>query len=245
MNNIMAHVVAGYPSPEECVELMLGMQELGIGTIEVQVPFSDPIADGETIMQANDRALVGGMDTGGSFKLIAQARKRGLNAEIYLMSYVQKAVHFGFDDFCRAAAEAGVSGLIIPDLPFDSPEYEELAAAISDSSLQIVPVISPGISKDRLASVLAGAKELVYLTSMKGITGNKLLVSDELGELCGLVRKLSPGVQVAIGFGIQNPEDIRQVLEIADIAVVGSSVIREIDKSGVTGGLELIKRLAA
>lgn len=242
---LMAHVVAGYPSRVDCIELMLGMQKAGVGLIEVQIPFSDPIADGETIMQANDRALENGMDTAGSFELIKTARKKGLKTDIYLMSYVQKAVHFGIDNFAREAFAAGAAGLIIPDLPFDSPEYERISKAAETNRLEIVPVISPGMSKQRLAADLAGKPQLIYLTSTKGITGNKLSVSDELGKLCEAAGKLSPDSTLAIGFGVQTKQDVLDVLKIADIAVVGSAVIREVEKSGIQAALKLIKNLAA
>lgn len=242
---LMCHVVAGYPSKESCIELMLGMQQAGVGVIEVQIPFSDPIADGETIMQANDRALENGMDTASSFELIKTARKRGLKTNLYLMSYVQKVIHYGIENFVHEAVAADAAGLIIPDLPFDSPEYERILEALAANQLEIVPVISPGMSKRRLADDLAGRPRLIYLTSTKGITGNKLSVSDGLGKLSEAARELSPGSTLAIGFGIQTKQDVSDVLEIADIAVVGSAVIREVEKSGVQKGLDLIKNLAA
>lgn len=240
---LMTHVVAGYPSREECIELLLGMQKAGVGIMEVQIPFSDPIADGETIMKANDKALAQGIDTEDSFKLIEEARLKGLKAEIYIMSYAQKLIHNGIGAFCKRAGRAGAKGLIIPDLPFDSPEYKELIRATAETSLQIVPVVSPGISAQRLKGALANSGELVYLTSTKGITGNRLLVSDELGRLSGEIRKLSPDKQVAIGFGIRNADDVSRVLKIADLAVVGSSVIREVEKGGANGALKFIRQL--
>jgi tryptophan synthase alpha subunit len=241
--NIMAHVVAGYPSPEECVELMLGMQKLGVEMIEVQIPFSDPIADGETIMRANDRALEHGMTVKSSFALLRQAREQGLKSNIYIMSYVQKLIHCGFEDFCRWANEVEAAGLIIPDLPFDSPEYAQLASAEKKYLLEIVPVVSPGMDPQRLTALAADKKGLVYLTSTKGITGNKLNVSAELAGLCEKIKKLSPGLTLAVGFGVQNKKDVNEVLQIADIAVVGSSVIRRIETSGTKAGLSLIQKL--
>lgn len=239
----MTHVVAGYPSREGCIELLLGMQQAGVDKIEVQVPFSDPIADGETIMRANDVALDNSTDTAGSFELIKKARARGLTAEVYIMSYLQKVIHFGVEKFCRQANAAGVKGLIIPDMPFDSPEYKEVFEAAKGHSLQIVPVVSPGMNEQRLKKALVARPPLVYLTSTKGITGNKLSVSEGLGELCGSVRRISPGSAVAIGFGIQSKKDVNQVLKIADIAVVGSAVIRKIENSGIKAALKLVNEL--
>ncbi len=108
MNKIMTHVVAGYPSFDKCIELMRGMEKAGVGMIEVQIPFSDPIADGETIMLANDVALSRGMTTEKSFALIAEA---GLKIDVYVMSYFQKISHFGIDEFCSSAARVGGQGL--------------------------------------------------------------------------------------------------------------------------------------
>src|SRR5256885_530537 len=89
--SLVCHVVAGYPSPKECLQLLFGMQAIGVEAIEVQIPFSDPIADGETIMEANDAALNGGITTAKSFELIKTARQRGLETDLYIMSYLQKA----------------------------------------------------------------------------------------------------------------------------------------------------------
>lgn len=243
--SIMTHVVAGYPSPEECIELMLGMQQAGVNIIEVQIPFSDPIADGETIMRANDAALENGMDISGSFDLIKQAKEKGLSSRIYIMSYAQKLVHCGIEDFCQKAAGSGASGLIIPDLPYDSPEYEELLGAVDKNNLEIVPVVSPGMSGERLSGELAHAGRLVYLTSMKGITGKQLRVSEALTEFAAKVKKSAPEASLAIGFGVQKKEDVEDILKIADIAVVGSAVIKEIQSNGTNGALEFIGSLVS
>lgn len=245
MNKLMCHVVAGYPSADECIDLMLAMQKAGVEIIEVQIPFSDPIADGPTIMKANDVALGSGMTIRNSFEMIKKARERGLTKDVYIMSYVQKLIHSGIEDFCRRAAKVDAAGLIIPDLPFDSPEYETLIKAAQKNSLRIVPVISPGIGKERLDFDLSHDSPLVYITSMKGITGNRLTVTHELAELCDSVRSLSPESVLAIGFGVQNRKDVEQVLKIADIAVVGSSVIKKINESGISGASEFIGNLVS
>ncbi|HEX5797423.1 MAG TPA: tryptophan synthase subunit alpha [Candidatus Saccharimonadales bacterium] len=242
-NKLMAHVVAGYPSEEDCIELMLGMEELGVGIIEVQIPFSDPIADGETIMRANDVALDGGMDTKSSFDMLRKARSRGLAAEIYIMSYIQKLNSLGMETFCENAARAGAKGLIVPDLPFDSPEYKALLKTTNKHSLELVPVVSPGMSEKRLSGALNDSPGLVYLTSIKGITGSKLQAGSELDELCKQIRRLAPQAELAVGFGVRDAKDVKQMLKMADMVVVGSAVIRRIKSSGVRGGLELIKQL--
>lgn len=244
MNKLMCHVVAGYPDPEACLRLMLGMQASGAAAIEVQIPFSDPIADGETIMEANDMALAGGMTTAASFSLIEKARAQGLKSDIYIMSYLQKVLHFGFDNFCDDASTCGAKGLIIPDLPYDSPEYKELTVYTHNLGLELVPVLSPGMLEGRLRALLASNPPTVYVTSSRGITGNEYSPAAELGQLVGEVRKLSEA-EIMIGFGISTPGDVREALTIGDIAVVGSAVIKIIQESGVNSTLKFVKTLAA
>lgn len=238
---LMTHVVAGYPNEKECVDLLLGMQNAGIGVIEVQIPFSDPIADGETIMQANDRAIENGMTTAKSFELIKKARKSGLKTEIYIMSYVQKVLSFDAEDFCDQAGSVGAKGLIIPDLPIDTEEYGLLSKTADKYNLEIVPVVSPGSDKDRLRKVTEPATDLIYLTSIKGITGNKLILNASLKALAKEVKRLKPDSRLAVGFGIQTKEDAKEVLAIADIAVVGSAVIRRIAEGGVKEALKFLR----
>lgn len=242
-NKLMCHVVAGYPSEKECVELLLKMQSAGIRTIEVQIPFSDPIADGETIMIANDHAIEQGMTTKKSFELIKTARKSGLKTDIYIMSYTQKLVSFGIENFCKTAQSAGVKGLIVPDLPIDADEYPMLSAKAGKYNLEIVPVVSPGSSEQRLKQSLGTAGELIYLTSIKGITGNKLKLNKSLIKTAKEIKKRKPDAKLAIGFGIETKQDIEEILRIADIAVLGSSVIRKINQAGVSGAISFLSKL--
>ncbi|MEX2028556.1 MAG: tryptophan synthase subunit alpha [Candidatus Curtissbacteria bacterium] len=239
----MCHIVAGYPSQEKCIDLLLGMQKAGIQTVEVQIPFSDPIADGETIMIANDRALENGMTTQKSFELIKTARKSDLKTDIYIMSYIQKLISFGVDNFCKQAQSADVKGLIIPDLPIEAGEYKLLRREADKYGLEIVPVVSPGTEKDRLRRGVSSAGSLIYLTSIKGITGNKLKLNKQLDQTAKEVKKQRPDVELAIGFGIATKQDIEEILRIADMAVLGSAVIREINKSGVDGAVKFLSEL--
>lgn len=240
---LMTHVVAGYPSEKECIDLLLGMQKVGINMIEVQIPFSDPIADGETIMIANDRAIENGMTVKKSFDLIKTVRKNGLESDIYIMSYTQKLISFGIDNFCKQAKSAGVKGLIIPDLPIEAEEYTALSKSAGKKGLEIVPVISPGSGNDRLLRSVKTAGELIYLTSIKGITGNQLNLSASLEQTAKKIKEHRSDAKLAVGFGIGSKQDVREVLRIADIAVLGSSVIREINKSGVDGAVKFLSGL--
>ncbi len=243
MSNLMTHVVAGYPDEKSCIELLLKMQEAGVRTMEVQIPFSDPIADGETIMIANDKALELGMTTKKSFDLIKTAGKSGLKADIYIMSYTQKLISFGIDSFCAQAKSARAKGLIIPDLPYDADEYDTVSKAAAKYGLEIVPVVSPGMEESRLKKCVTHAGNLIYLTSIKGITGNKLKLDASLEKTAKKIKTFRPESKLAIGFGIETKKDVDNILRFADMAVVGSSVIRRINKAGIKGAVEFIAEL--
>lgn len=241
-NKLVTHVVAGYPTGQACLELMFGMQEAGVNAIEVQIPFTDPTADGPDIMKANDIALAGGMTIENCFKLIRKSRKAGLVVPIYIMTYVNKLHHFGFTKFCEQAQQCQIAGLIVPDLPVDMPEHSELAKVCAVAGLQLVPVLSPGTDTYRLKRYGLETRQLVYVTSSKGITGNQLTVEPELIELLKTIRTISD-CEIALGFGIQNLSDVRKALELADIAVIGSEVIRKITQGGISKAALFVKQL--
>jgi tryptophan synthase alpha subunit len=237
MNKIMTHVVAGYPTFSECIDLMKMMKTAGVNMVEVQIPFSDPIADGETIMRANDEALKQGMTVEKCFELI---RKANLTIEVYVMSYYQKINHTGLEKFCKLAGQTGSKGLIIPDLSFDAPEYSKLLKIAAEYDLELVPVISPGMSHVRLDKALENSKSLIYLTSMKGITGRNMHIDSELTDIAKYVKIARPDAVLAIGFGISNRKDLLEVLKIGDVGVIGSAVIRKIDSNGMEAAVDFI-----
>jgi tryptophan synthase alpha chain len=239
---VMCHVVAGYPSPDVCVQLMLGMQQAGVTAVEVQVPFSDPIADGEAIMGANDVVLASGMTTEGSFQLIERARSMGFTTDAYVMSYLQKLQHFGYEAFCSLARDCGVLGLIIPDLPIDAPEYLVLAKLCKQYGLNIIPVLSPGMDVTRLHAWLASSPPMLYVTSRRGITGSAYWGTAELLALVAQIRSLCEAT-VLIGFGIVTTEDVSDALEIGDIAVIGSAIIKRVRDAGLDDTLAYIRDL--
>jgi len=241
---VMCHVVAGYPDPETCLELMLGLQASGAAALEVQIPFSDPIADGATIMRANDVALEHGMTTAGSFDLIKQARRQGLSTDLYIMSYVQKIRHHGLSEFCRRAAAVEAKGLIVPDMPYDSPEFAQLSKLAAKRQLGIVPVLSPGMSEPRLRAILALKPACLYITTTRGITGSKYSPANQLKQLVSEIRQHS-GAQLMVGFGIATPDDVGDALQQGDLAVVGSAVIKKLQASDVEQTLAYVRTLTA
>lgn len=238
----MTHVVAGYPAEDRCVELMLGMQKAGVAMIEIQIPFSDPSADGPVIMRANDIALENGMSIQGCFDMISNAREHGLNVPVYVMTYANKVVSFGSREFCKQAQKHTIAGLIIPDLPFETTDYIELSAECTQLGVDLVPVISPGILQNRLRGYDLSIHKLVYVTSTQGITGKELNIKTDLQDLIKNIRTTTEA-QIALGFGVRMQADVEQALQIADVAVVGSAVIEKVDQLGVDGALQFIQSI--
>lgn len=239
---LACHVVAGFPDSQDCVALMKGFSKAGVSVVEVQIPFSDPIADGETIMSANDTAIELGMTTRDSFKLIQTARSEGVSCKIYVMTYVQKIYHLGYAEFTKLAKAAGVDGFIVPDLPVDSEEYDNLQAAAKNAGIGIIPVLSPGMAKKRLTMILDTKPSVVYLTSRSGITGTSYSAAINLREVSVEIRKKTQS-QIIIGFGIASEADVTNALEYGDMAVVGSALVRAVNEGGVAKALLLVNQL--
>jgi tryptophan synthase alpha subunit len=241
-NKLMTHIVAGYPTKAQSVELLLRMQTAGVTAVEVQIPFSDPVADGPTIMMANDAAIRNTVTVRASFSIVNVARQKGLVIPVYLMTYANKLVSYGLQKFCMDAKACGAVGLIIPDLPIGSSEYNQTKRHCDGKGLDLIPVLSPGMSDVRLALYMSGLSKLVYVTSTKGITGKELGIHKDLLVLINKIR-LSSSCEIALGFGIRNRSDVQKALKRADIAVIGSEVIRVIEKDGLEKATDFIKTL--
>lgn len=243
MNSLMTHIVAGYPSLIDSQQLVLDMAAIGVDYLEVQIPFSDPSADGSTIMKANDVALKNGTTIDDVFGLVRQVRDRKVDLPVYLMSYANKLHHQGISSFCKGAARAGASGCIVPDLPLGTPEYNELLSGCSQHELAYVPVVSPGMDQARLERYLDDAGSLVYVTTTRGITGNNLALDRGLQKVVAAIRASRPDVLIALGFGLRTVDDVSRALELADTAVVGSAVIDVVERHGSPKAIDFIEQL--
>lgn len=241
-NRVMSHIVGGYPTIDDSIELLLEMQRVGVFAVEVQIPFSDTSADGPEIMHANEVALENGLTVDRCFEMVKNAKQEGFNVTTFLMSYIQKIINYGVDDFCREASNCSIEGLIIPDLPVDSIEHMELSNACRKYQINLVPVLTPGMSEVRLQMYLKDNPRIIYVTSMRGITGSKLRYSKDLDSLIRKIKK-EINCDVAVGFGVRTRSDAAQIMEIADIAVVGSVVIEALRIEGVSKAIEILKRI--
>lgn len=222
-NNLMTHIVAGYPSMNECEKIVLAMAQLGVSFVEIQIPFSDPIADGPTIMKANEKALLNGVIPDDCFKLIKRLKKK-IKIPILIMTYFNIPFRYGLDKFCRRAKESQVYGLIIPDIPIDEEKYENYLELCEKYNLHAIQIISPITTKKRLKKISKIASGFLYCVSTLGTTGERSKLDPELSSYIGNVKKYIK-LPLALGFGISSKEQVLAALKYADIAVIGSKII--------------------
>jgi tryptophan synthase alpha chain len=220
---IMAHLVAGYPDRDRCLEAALGLAEGGASYLELQFPFSDPTADGPLIQQACDAALAGGFRVEAGFGLLARIRE-ATGLPIFLMSYAGLVVRRGVPDFLRRARQAGAAGLIVPDLPVDSDEglYEGGRAL----GLAVVPVAAPDTRPRRLALMASTGAQYLYAALRRGITGQPTAIGPE--NLAFLEAVGGLGWKVLAGFGVRRREQVQALAPRAHAVVVGSRFVEEV-----------------
>jgi len=236
---IMTHIVLGYPSFEDCYRIVEAMVEVGVDLMELQIPFSEPLADGPVILRANHRALERGATVQ---KCLNFARRVTLAFEIpfVIMSYYNILLQFGIKRFVSAMAEADLRGAIIPDLPpEEGQEYVKLMRACE---LAPVFIFSPTTSDDRLQYIASLAHGFVYCVARKGVTGSRTNFSEDLVNYLARCRKATH-LPLALGFGIKEKRDIAFIKRKVDIAVIGTQTIRIIEEQGINTVGDFIRGL--
>jgi tryptophan synthase alpha chain len=221
---LIAYVMAGDPSLQETEQLVMGLEQAGADIIELGVPFSDPIADGPVIQQAAERALRSGTSLP---KIISMVRRLRAKTQIplVLMAYYNSVHAFGPERFCQEAAQAGVDGLIMPDMPPD--EAGPLKGPAATAGLPLIYLLAPTSTAERRTFVARQSQGFVYYVSLTGITGAKLVNLDDVGKNVEKIRKVTK-VPVAVGFGVATPIDAARVAAIADGVIVGSAIVKQI-----------------
>jgi len=222
---LIAYLMAGDPSLAHTEQLVLALELAGADVIELGVPFSDPIADGPVIQRAAQRALQGGTSLRQILELVKSLRER-TNIPIVLMLYYNSIHALGHETFCRAAKEAGVDGLIVPDMPPD--EAGPLKEPAETAGLKLIFLLAPTSTPGRRKFVARQSHGFVYYVSLTGITGAKLTDVVDVGENVQKIRKVS-GTPIAVGFGVATPQDAANVAKVADGVIVGSAIVKLIE----------------
>ena len=225
---LIAYIMAGDPSLEDTEAYVLQLAGGGADIVELGVPFSDPIADGPVIQQAADRALRAGTTLKKILGMV-QAVRTKTQIPIVLMIYYNTILKYGEAGLCRDAAQMGVDGLIVPDLPSD--EAETLREAARRAGLDIIFLLAPTSTPSRQAAVARLSRGFIYYVSLTGITGAQLTDKIDVEKKVREIRRYSK-TPVAVGFGIVTPEDAREVARFADGVIVGTALVKIIAGHG-------------
>lgn len=224
---LVAYMMAGHPTKKKSLEVGKRLATSGIAALEIGIPFSDPLADGPVIQHAGQIALEHGMTVGASLELAAAIAREGI--PIVLMTYINPILSHDPRRFAAEAAQAGVAGVIVPDLPIE--ESEPVAGWLRSASLDTVFMVAPTTPSGRMASICEHSSGFVYCVTVTGITGARNELPSGMKDLLGEVRKHTD-LPVAAGFGISRPDHMKALRGNADAAVVGSAIVSEIDKGG-------------
>ena len=223
----ISFITAGDPSMEITEQLVIQMALAGADLIEIGIPFSDPVAEGEVIQRADARALAGGFTTDKLFELVGRIRK-SCSVPIAFMSYVNPIFTYGTDRFMKNCQETGVQAVIVPDVPFE--EKNELLPFCSKYNITLISMIAP-TSSDRIRMIAREAKGFIYCVSSMGVTGVRQEISADAREMIRLVKEVSY-IPCAVGFGISTPEQAGKIIEFSDGVIVGSAIVKIVEQYG-------------
>jgi tryptophan synthase alpha chain len=238
---LMTHIVIGYPSLAASLEIVDAMVEAGVDLMELQVPFSEPIADGPVILRANQESLRSGIRVDDCFRFADTVCARH-SIPFLFMGYYNTLVARGVDAFIARAKSSGVRGAIVPDLPPE--EGAEYLAAMRRHSLAPIFIFSPNSPNERMEEIAKYAQGFVYCVARKGVTGSTTQFSDELDGYLARCRAAT-SLPLAVGFGVKDKADLAHLRGKVDIAVIGSESIRVADARGVSAVGPFIRELRA
>lgn len=218
----ITYITAGLPDMEGCAKLIRAQEEAGLDILELGVPFSDPVADGPVIQDASYRSILKGTTLRKTFELVENVRSQGVELPIVFMMYYNTVLHYGVEAFAQKCREAGVDGLIIPDLPLE--EQGELQAALAKGDETILIQLVAPVSAKRIPKILDGARGFVYCVSSMGVTGQEGTFHKQVLSYLEDVKRQSD-IPVMMGFGIREAADVAPMRDIIDGAIVGSHFI--------------------
>ncbi|MCR4601586.1 MAG: tryptophan synthase subunit alpha [Clostridia bacterium] len=220
-------LTAGDPDIETTKTLILEMERAGADLIEIGIPFSDPVAEGVVIQEADIRALASGTTTDMIFDMVDEIRDQ-VKVPLVFMTYVNPIFHYGYERFCERCREVGIAGVIVPDLPFE--EKNEFAGICREHDMNLISMIAP-TSDERIKQIASEAEGFLYVVSSMGVTGVRSKIETDIGAMVEKVRAASD-IPAAIGFGISTPEQAAEMSRLSDGAIVGSAIVRIIAREG-------------
>ncbi|MBB5157222.1 tryptophan synthase subunit alpha [Saccharopolyspora phatthalungensis] len=233
---LVPYLTSGYPNTTETVDLVRAAVDGGADVIEFGVPFSDPMGDGRVIQEASQVALAGGMTLTGTLEQVSATRAAGVTTPIALMGYLNPFLRYGVKQLFADAAEAGVDGFIVPDLPPDAAGFtEKWIEQATASGVDLVFFAAPGSSPQRLAAAGAATGGFLYCLATDGVTGAREDLDERLPAYLARVRAATDAA-LAVGFGISHPRHVAALRGLTDGVIVGSALLREIAATGNAEG---------
>ena len=236
---LMTHIVLGYPSLEDSFRIIETMVGAGVDLMELQIPFSEPIADGPVILKANQIALRQGVTVRDCLDLVEEITHT-FEIPFLVMTYYNIVFKFGVERFVSEMAKNGLRGAIIPDLPPE--EGREYLEAMQGNGLAPILIFSPATSFERMEYLAAHGRGFIYCISRRGVTGKDTRFSEELDGYLSQCRKATP-LPLALGFGVKEKADIDFLKGKADIAVIGTQTIRVIEEKGIASVTGFVRSL--
>ena len=235
----IAYITAGDPSLEMTPRIVRALEESGADLIELGVPFSDPVADGPVIQDASARALKAGTTLHKVLDVAREIRKTS-QIPLLLFTYMNPAVHYGMDKLAKDAKEAGIDGVLLTDLSVE--EAEPYVKSLREAGLDTVFLAAPTSTERRLKLVAEYSTGFIYLVSRTGVTGTRESLSNQAAPLVEKMRAVTD-LPLAVGFGISTPEQAKTVAKLAEGVVVGSAIVRQIEKDGANADGEGLRSL--
>lgn len=239
---LVTFITAGDPSHEISLEILKSLPDSGADIIELGMPFTDPVADGPAIQEASQRALKAGANMCKTLKMVRDFREGNNTTPIILMGYMNPIHHYGLERFMNDAADAGVDGFILVDLP---PEEDaEIRSLANAKGIDIIRLITPTTDEARLETLLNGAGGFLYYVSITGVTGSAKATPTDIAPHIQSIKEKT-NLPVCIGFGIKTPEDAKAMGEIADGVVVGSVLVNEIASNAEKATKTIVQNVQA
>ncbi len=223
----ISFVTGGDPDLETTEKLIVAMEAAGADLIEIGIPFSDPIAEGAVIQEANERALSAGCTTDKLFDMVKGVRGK-VSVPLVYLTYINPIYTYGKDRFFKRCVECGIDGIIVPDLPFE--EKEELEVDCLKYGVDLISLIAP-TSNDRIRMIAEQATGFIYCVSSMGVTGVRSEIKTDISSMISMVREVT-STPCAVGFGISTPDQAREFAAVSDGAIVGSAIVKIISQYG-------------
>jgi tryptophan synthase alpha chain len=231
---LIGYITVGYPDIKATVRIAKVMAENGCDIIELGIPFSDPLADGATIQKASYQSLLKGTTPEACLKVASEINKK-IDTPLFFMTYYNPVLNYGLEAFCKDCVKAGIQGLIVPDLPPE--EGTELEAIARRQGLDMVYLLAPTSTGERIETVASRSTGFIYLVSLTGVTGTRATLSADLEGFAARVRKKA-AQPLCIGFGISSPEHAARAAAIADGVIIGSRIIQLIEEDSTLKSLK-------